>query len=267
MLLSKALCESCRELGCVLPALSTFEARLADPKTYYLFYVYFYRPAIGESGWKNFVEKDRNDQQRIGNCNTEAFAHMVLKNNYFAWLYEAKQKDSMSELRTEYDTKVSQACPTAVDCLLKDIEICPETFAILKEGSPNYQDVRKKRIKAHQDSYARNKAHGSLRTMKEINERMDKENANPVPLSTSKKDQLRRKWCRELKHFTGTGTPTAKKTKGWNSQAKHEMTRLIKSIRADVNDKLYEAFEPTFRTLYKKLSGKDDQVDLEVDEP
>ena len=84
---STALCESSKELGCVLPSLSTFEERLSNPKTYYLFYVYFYRPAIGEAEWKNFVERGKDDQARIGNSNTEAFAHMVLKNNYFAWLY------------------------------------------------------------------------------------------------------------------------------------------------------------------------------------
>ena len=40
--------------------------------------------------------------------------------------------------------------------------------------------------------------------------------------------------------------------------------KLIKSIRA-VNNKLYEAFEPTFWTLYKNLSDEDDQVDLQED--
>ena len=95
---------------------------------------------------------------------------------------------------------------------------------------------------------------------------MDKENASPTPLSSNKKDQLRRKWCRELKHsFTGNADPTAKKTKGWNSQAKHEMTKIIKRIRADVNDKLYEKFEPTFRVLYRKLSGKSDGEELQED--
>ena len=94
---------------------------------------------------------------------------------------------------------------------------------------------------------------------------MDKENASPVALSSSKRDQLQRKWCRQLKHFTGTGDPTAKKTKGWNNQAKHEMTKLIKSIREDVNNKKYEAFEPTFRTLYRRLTGKDNPVDAEED--
>lgn len=248
-----------------MPSLSTFESRLKNPKTYYLFYVYFYRPAIGEAGWKTFVDRSRDDRQRIGNCNTEAFAHMVLKNNYFVWLYEARQKDTVRKLKTEYDTKVSQTSPAAVDCLMPDIEICPEKFTIMREDSPAYQDVRKKRIKAHQDAYTRNKVHGSLRTMKKINELMDKENANPVPLSTTKREQLRRKLCRELKHFTGNGDPTAKRTKGWNSLAQCEMTKLIKDIRADVNDKLYEQFEPTFRTLYKQLSGRNDEVDLQED--
>ena len=30
--------------------------------------------------------------------------------------------------------------------------------------------------------------------------------------------------------------------------------------------KLYESFEPTFRALYKKLSGKNDQEEIEEDQ-
>ena len=247
----KALCETCKEYKCVLPSLATFESRLDNPKTYYLFYVYFYRPAIGEMAWKQQMEKS-ND--RIGNAITEAFAHMVLKNNYFAWLYDIRSRDPYAELKTEYDTKVNTNEHKAlVDCLMEDLEICPDSFAILEKDDDAYKQVRKDRIKDHQDAYARNKNHPCLEMMKEIDEEMNKENLTET---TAQRDKKRRRLSRNLKDFTGTADARVKKTKGWNANARKSMEKLSKSIRADDESGLYKSFETTFRSLYVKITGK-----------
>ena len=79
---------------------------------------------MGESLWRQAIFKG-GDEERIGNCSTEAFAHTLLRNNYFAWLYNMKQSYAKGEFKTEYDTQVSTTARPVIDSLLEGIEICP----------------------------------------------------------------------------------------------------------------------------------------------
>lgn len=65
----------------------SFESCIENPKAYYVFYQYFYKAAIGETKWKEYLGKSGD---RIGNSNTEAFALLLLANNYKAWLHQEK---------------------------------------------------------------------------------------------------------------------------------------------------------------------------------
>jgi hypothetical protein len=51
--------------------------------------MYFYTAAVGEVRWKEFLSKKEG---RIGSNTMEAFALLVLVNNYKAWLYEEKKE-------------------------------------------------------------------------------------------------------------------------------------------------------------------------------
>ena len=119
------LCVYCDEKQCILPAWESFSTRLDDPKMYYLFYENFYKAALGETVWKEDMKAD-NNEARIGNTNTEAFAHLVLQNNYFSWLYEIKQSRDLKHLLTEYDSasKVKDK-KHLVDVVLENIELDP----------------------------------------------------------------------------------------------------------------------------------------------
>ena len=66
-------------------ALECFEDRWNIPKAYHLFYDQFFKAAVGDRRWKKNIEEDES----LGNANTEAFALMILKNNYHAWLAQA----------------------------------------------------------------------------------------------------------------------------------------------------------------------------------
>ena len=200
---------------------------------------------------------------RIGNNSTEAFAHMVLKNNYFAWLYDIRSRELVSDLKTEYDTKVSNDSPPAADVLLKDMEICPTTFQVMDKDHSQYKDIRKERMKTHQQAYALNKDHPSIHTMKIIDEEMNKENPGENNLT---RDQKRRKLSRGLKDFTGSADKEAVRTKGWNHKAREEMTELAERIGEDVDSGMYTLFETTFRGLYNELNGKK-QTDEATKEP
>ena len=104
---------------------------MKDPKLYCLFYDYFYRPCVGDKEWSSDLRDPK--QPRIGNPNTEAFAHLMLENCYWAWIIESfidgrtnKVIKDMKPLKTEYDTKIdNKKNPSLVDLLFEDFEIAP----------------------------------------------------------------------------------------------------------------------------------------------
>ena len=66
-------------------AFECFEKRWDFPKAYHLFYDQFFKAAVGDRKWKESLDEDKP----FGNSNTEAFALMLLKNNYHAWMSQA----------------------------------------------------------------------------------------------------------------------------------------------------------------------------------
>ena len=79
--LPKDLCRLCVENKCVLPSIDSIKRQLKDPKAYCIFYMYFYTAAVGDVGWKECLSKEEG---RIGSNTMEAFALLVLVNNYKA---------------------------------------------------------------------------------------------------------------------------------------------------------------------------------------
>jgi hypothetical protein len=67
-----------------------FEKRLELPGVYCIFYHYFFRATVGEVRWKKEVLCDSPVMDSVGSEQEEAFALVTLKNNYHAWLFEAK---------------------------------------------------------------------------------------------------------------------------------------------------------------------------------
>ena len=99
--------------------MESMNRRLKDPKAYCVFYIYFYAAALGEVKMKDDISQDG----RIGNNTTDAFAFLMLENNYKAWLFEEKEKHK-SGLWTEYDTPPSSEDYTSiVDYILGDCEL------------------------------------------------------------------------------------------------------------------------------------------------
>jgi hypothetical protein len=49
------------------------------------------------------MEAMLSENKRLGTNVSEAFAHAIIKNNYFAWLYDYKNKNPGCTLQTEYD--------------------------------------------------------------------------------------------------------------------------------------------------------------------
>ena len=108
------LCRVCADKSVVFPAMEAFELRLENPNTYFIFYEYFLKSTVGDEAWKNKVGLKRDKENRtnarivldttcrLSSTLDEAFAMVMLKNNYFAWLLKAKETFGMS-LVTDYE--------------------------------------------------------------------------------------------------------------------------------------------------------------------
>ena len=93
------LCRLCQETGAYMLAVECFEERWKFPKAYHLFYDHFFKAAVGDRKWKASLEGNKP----FGNSNTEAFALMVLKNNYLAWMAQAS---SEFEFENQYNLEI-----------------------------------------------------------------------------------------------------------------------------------------------------------------
>jgi hypothetical protein len=113
------LCNFCVLNNAILPSLEAFEKRLEIPGIYFVFYDYFYKASAGDARWKEGCLEANSEFDRLGSRVGEAFAMLVLKNNYFAWLLEAKEKLGV-KLVTDYDSdNQRRGVKNIVDALLQ----------------------------------------------------------------------------------------------------------------------------------------------------
>jgi hypothetical protein len=104
---------------------------LEIPGVYFVFYDFFFKSSSGDMRWKEACMEAGAKTNRLGSRLGEAFAMLVLKNNYFAWLLEAKMK--LGQLVTDYDTEARrQGKKNVVESYLKlefDLPEAPPTTA------------------------------------------------------------------------------------------------------------------------------------------
>jgi len=87
----------------VFPSLEAFEEGINLPLLYMIFYDYFFRSSVGDTAWKKSILETEDPTEPLAPEQGEAFAMLLLRNNYFAWLWEAKSQYK-DLLVTEYDT-------------------------------------------------------------------------------------------------------------------------------------------------------------------
>ncbi len=261
----------------VFPALEAFEERLANPTLYYLFYEYFLRAAVGEEEWKlstghhkmkrkgqiGSISPTTAPDKRMASSLDEAFALNVFKNNYFAWLMEAKQKHN-GLLVTDYDSgrSLTLASPTLVQYLLNgsvvDLEWEEEESYILwkpatspggRDPEPNFNSayaaglnkfklgVQRIREKVKNSPYYQHltDAMKELRTANDVDDRSRK--------------KKKRKLLKDLKPYTGgIRVGDEKAFRGWSGRAFVELLDLKKAIMEEKDT--YKRFGRAYRQLY-----------------
>jgi hypothetical protein len=205
LLLSPDLCQICVDRKCVMLSLESILQRLDNPKAYYIFYEFFYKAAVGEVRWKECMD---SEDGRIGNNTTEAFALLLVSNNYKAWMYEEKRSHG-NELLTEYDTLPSVAAVSIVDKLLVDQEIVLETGAEEMVVRNTTSERFKKAVKIRKDWLAKLKRQPICNEMKQSWKTSTADGILEGPLChqpTNKKERekKKRKLMKGLKKWTGT---------------------------------------------------------------
>jgi hypothetical protein len=83
------MCSECKIDGSILPSIESFQMRLKLPKVNFIFYEYFFKAVVGDGIWKQCFAENK----RLGTNVSEAFAHAIIEINYFAWLYDCKNKN------------------------------------------------------------------------------------------------------------------------------------------------------------------------------
>jgi len=246
-----------------LPSIESLGRRLKDPKAYFIFYMYFYPAAVGETRWKEYITKKEG---RIGSNTMEAFALLVLVNNYKAWLYEEK-KTHKTDLWTEYDTPPSYGKPSIVDKILDGVQFNLEVeetsgpVVIYDIEDKNYKKLQKERVDWLE---AFCKTELCIQTNDDVLKRAitditkDRNTGSEIGAADDiiilkEKAKRKRKLTRELREFTGVSSQGEKKHKGWSDEGMVTFEKYVKAIRKDVEDNKYVAWEKAYRDVMEKL--------------
>ena len=257
-----------------MPSIESLKRRFEDPKAYCIFYMYFYTAAVGETRWKEYLDKEEG---RIGSNTMEAFALLVLVNNYKAWLYEEK-KTHQTHLLTEYDCPPSYGKPSIVDKILDGVQ-----FNMEKEASPTviyakddrtYKKLEKERVKWLEAFCSTGPClqtnDGVLKkastTSASDNSGNEAEPAEQEALVGQKeRAKKKRKFTRELREYTGVPSEGERKHKGWSDEGMVAFEEYVQEIRRDVEEDKYVAWEKAYREVMEKLghSKKGDEEPLQ----
>ena len=268
-----------------MPSIESFQKRLDNPKVYYIFYDYFFKAVMGEKRWKRDLEQNN----RLGTSVAEAFAHALIKNNYFAWLFEYKSASNNTTLKTVYDGKSRTDYGDLCDEVLEGVEITLPSDE--EDGNPDYQVLQE--ATAMQDVFNHYKEQRSDLTDETIEAaRANKNHMETFKLhlqqlelyeleNTTTRQEGRKKKCkcmRGLKVYTAAaGSPPSKSSrksptnKGcWSGKANKFMCDMTKSIKSDVESGKHRKWEKVYRDLIavknkQTEQGSDESAEYEVD--
>ena len=275
----KDLCKMCVNHRLVFPALEAFEHRLEDPATYFIFYHYFLRAAVGETEWKLLAglkvkSKKRKSRGTITTSEiieadkplatplNEAFAMVMLINNYAVWLLEAKEEFGEA-LITDYDDNLECEDGESMMSLTEwrvmrhfiiDLENGEKENGFLfnteEETSTEFKETYIELVKQR-----RQRVNG-CKKYKQIKESMTiiENESDGMDADDDVRKTKRRKTLRELKAYTGARDKDEKKYKGWSARAFEAMLR----IKADVirDKEQYKKFHAAYRAIVAATEGK-----------
>ena len=234
-------------------SLESMEMRLENPKAYYVFYEFFYKAAVGEVLWKECIS---DASKRIGNNTTEAFALLLLANNYKAWLYEEKMSHG-EDLLTEYDTSPSgDGEAPIVDKLLvnQEFHLDSETEEFVVTPSTN-KEMYDKAAMIRRDWFVKLRDQPICDEIKnswqhQANVFEERSTNGSPPIHKKERERKRRKLMKGLKKWTGTAEEGERRFKGWSDSGHRAFELWTLAIKTDVRDGNYVIWEKAFRKVH-----------------
>jgi hypothetical protein len=283
------LCQLCFVKKLVFPSWESFEQRLDNPNVYYVFYEYFLRAAVGDDEWKFQAKMKGNSAidsdgrfNRMTSSLTEAFALVVLKNNYFAWLLEALQQypGMMSDydFETVNDDESDATSLSLTEVLLHscyiDLDVSHEEQCYILVENTRHEESASPDINVNFEAAKnafnqnimriRHDVHNSVEYLKLSESRTLIDSAG---VDNHESKQKKRKIMKELKPYTGLRQKNEKAFRGWSSRAYTDMSTYKRAIEDDVD--LYRRFDTAYRDIYWRVaedsirSAEEDDHDLD----
>jgi hypothetical protein len=269
-----------------------FEQRLDNPNAYFLFYDNFLRAVEGEEKWKESAKCKSTNDGRLSSPYNEAFAMILLKNNYFAWLLEAKQDND--DLITDYDccNKDSSAgvkmslteylmsgicvensdgfhtVPTLQQRSRSQTENGGDPTGSEEESETEYEEDNEEEygVAAHNFTANLLRIRASIRgslEYKKIEECMNRMGGDSYENDERSRKKKMRKIMKGLKQYTGTRVGQEKAYRGWSDRTHDDMLEYKKSMASEAPR--YKRFEDEYRNVYamQKSCSRDESNDHE----
>ena len=246
-----------------MPSIESLGRGLKDPKASCVFHMCFCTATVGEARWKECLS---NEEGRIGSNTMEAFAQLVLVNNYKAWLYEEKKKH-LTNLFTKCDCPPSCGKKSGVDKILDGVQFDLEQEettspnVIYDKNDTTYKKLEKERIEWLEEFC---KTECCLQTKNGVLKKALTDNSdgsNQTEAAAHAEDKFvqkerakkKRKLTREMREFTGVPTQGERKHKGWSDEGMVAFEQHVKAVKKDVDDGKCMAWERACREVMEKL--------------
>jgi hypothetical protein len=211
---------------------------------YFVFYTYFYSAVIGGTAWKTQVNDE--ETSHLGNTSSEAFGHILLLNNYKAWLHVAKVQEGWTDLKTEYDPQNEIADKQSLtDYLLGEWEF--DISVIDVAGAENYMISKTKHSDAHRrmrdrrialEKLGNEQLAGAAITDKD---HPGEEETEEGGVEDNEARPSKRQRMLKLKKYTSRNDGK-KMFGGWAPEAQAKMMEIGSEIKADVDKGNYTIF-------------------------
>ncbi len=236
-----------------------------------IFYEYFFKSTVGDAAWKKACLEAEDPTEPLAAPQEEAFAMIRLRNNYFAWLWEAKMEfndllvteyDSPTERESKYEdfgfSLVRRRIDVDADVHEEDIDkiLVPSTI-IVNEGVENelYAAILKKDCETLKSIWSRTSQNLKYKNLKQASQigDDDQESSPEQPVNNGTK---KRKRLRSLREYTSANDEEGR-FKGWSLRAAEDMAAII--ARLNSTPAKYKVFRRAYRATYQnKLtdSGK-----------
>lgn len=275
----KDLCKYCCLHNVILPSIEAFEEMIEIPCVFMVFYEYFFKSCVGDSEWKQSCIQTSDLSAPVFNYQTEAFALLVLRNNYFAWLLEVLKK-ARGVLVTDYDDEATLQNKNDVGNTIVKVEVnlappdCDNddesedessevgTPLLVNETHPAYTSLRVRtvskfgetRVKARQNPRYKE----LLEALVEYDALVAEVEASPDKVvSPEEQRKKKRQVSRDLRVYTN-GKDENSRFKGWSKKAKPALADLTirckESLQKPEKKRFLKAYRQTF--LAKIQSAK-----------